>query len=218
MDHPMMRLTPAMIRDCVFWILFSIAQSEFFKDDWHRSRKWLALGAPLSTDFLRPTPQRVTVISAIYDADKWGDLRIAIDVALSGIPWSIVTKHFIKSKFNHPVEQQLQRLIAAHVHDAEMTTQTPVLLYDQDMAASLHPEFGFEASSDESLDEDEWEWDRAPSSSSSAFPPARPPRRFGLSPYARHQLAMRRMEMQLTRNPQLEDPSFRPRIREEDEQ
>ena len=214
----MMRVTPAMIKDCVFWILFSIAQSEFFKAEWHRSRKWLALGAPLSTDFFLPTPQRVTVISAIYDADKWGELRIAIDVGLSGIPWSIATKHFIKSKFNHPVERQLQRLIADYVNDAEMITQTPLLLYDRDIAESLHPEFGFESSSDDSLDEHEWEWDRAPSSSSSAFPPARPLRRFGLSPYARHQLAMRQMEMQLTRNPQLEDPSFRPRIREEDEQ
>ena len=125
MDHPMMRLTPAMLKDCVFRILFSIAQSELFKDEWRRSRKWLALGAPLSTDFLLVTPQRITVISSIHEADKWGQLRMAIDVGLSVIPWSIATKHLIKSKFNHPAERQLQRIIAEYVSDAEMLTQTP---------------------------------------------------------------------------------------------
>ena len=228
MHNPMQRLTPEMVKDCVFWIIFSIAQSEFFQDDFQRSRKWVALGAPLSTDHLIPTTQRVTVISILQESNRWGELRQAIDVALSVIPWSIETKHHIKRKFNHPVEEQLQRTITEYVEDLEQ--HQPLFYYD------------LSESSDEEFEEFPFGWDRtqpatsSSSSSSSSYvgqttstivsrdgsriahvslpPSTRSPTQPARSSNAR---AFAQLAAHIAQNPHLSDPAFRPRVLEEDE-
>ena len=228
MHNPMQRLTPAMVKDCVFWIIFSIAQSEFFKDDFQRSRKWVALGAPLSTDHLIPTTQRITVISIIQESNRWGEFRQSIDVALSVVPWSIDTKHHIKRKFNHPVEEQLQRTITEYVTDLE--TRQPLFYYD------------FSDTSDDEPQDTPFGWDTvqpentSSSSSSSAYvghststvitrdglrimhaslpPTTRTPMPPSRSSNAR---AYAQLAMHLAQNPHLSDPAFRPRVLDEEQ-
>ncbi len=130
-----------MIRDCVFWIIFSIAQSQFFKDDWRRSCKWLTIGTPTNADHLLPTSQRITVISVLHEANRWGEVRLAIDHALSVIPWSLQAKIRIKSVFNNRVEAELERAIGEYITEFEDRTSMPLFQYN------------FNDSSDDSSDE-----------------------------------------------------------------
>ena len=82
----------------------SLAQAGFMKDDYNKTRRWLKLGVHIKSDHLYPTSPRIICLSTVWRAGHWHEVRVALDVCLSVVPWSIPSKQFLKSRFNSNAE------------------------------------------------------------------------------------------------------------------
>ena len=209
------RLTPSMVKDAVFWVILSIYQGEFYPKEFQASRRWLAMGVKLSTDHLIPDAQRISCVSILYEANRWGEFRRAIDVGLSVLPFSIDMKERLKWIFNDRVEDQLIVTIQDYVTNLEQSSADPLFYWDMDS----------ESSSSEDTNEHPFSWNRPSSASSShvytgssanlsARQQYRRPIRSS-DHHARRQLQAALAMARLATSPHLSDPSFRPRVIED---
>ena len=221
MEYPndLHRLTPGMVKDAVFWIILSMYISEFYPKEFNASRRWLAMGVALSTDHLLPSPQRVTCISVIYESNRWGEFRRAIDLGLSVLPFSNDMKELLKRLFNERVEAKLIDTILDYVSEHERQTDEPLFFWDTSP---------FDSSSDEETSALPFNWDNPNGSSSSQaytggthadllarHQPLLPRPRRSTDHHARRQLRAQLALARLEANPRLQDPEFRPMVLED---
>ena len=209
------RLTPGMVKDTVFWVILSMYQSEFYPKEFQASRRWLAMGIKLSTDHLLPDAQRISCISVLYEANRWGEFRRALDLGLSVLPFSNDMKELLKRLFNDRVEGQLIDTIQDYVTDLEQSSEDPLFYWDMDS----------ESSSSEDTNHLPFNWDNPNGSASSqaytgstanllARQQSHRPTRSS-DHHARRQLRARMAMARLAASPHLSDPSFRPLVLED---
>ena len=111
--HQWQRLTSAEFHDLVWWTIFSIAEIEYFPDEYHKHLRMTKAGIRLSSDVWHPTSNRILTVSSLWGSGMWNMFRVAFYENLSWLPYHSNAKAFILRRFTETVER---RLIEAAQH------------------------------------------------------------------------------------------------------
>ena len=130
------RVSLPMFEDAIWWIIFSMAEFQFFPGlFWHHTQM-IRDHKYCPSDVWIPNPQRISVLSALWQSGQWHKVQKAFGHQLSGLPYSTCTKLAFNNKFQVENETKLIEAIQHFLQDQSKPVWTSLNHLDSESSSS----------------------------------------------------------------------------------